>query len=409
MIKVLSSSGTKSLSWLFLSNIVKSFSQWVVMVILVKFFREDEVGLFTYGLAIAAPVFMFSDMQLKSVLVVEQSKGKDDFLNYILLRCVTTILAVLGLSIFTIIKGNSSCIITLVVGYKAAESLLDILYGYLQKTNKMVSLARLDILKSIIAILICIIISILFNDILSSIASLIIVSLCFVLINWLYLYKIIKDNAGSPKWSRIIDILKKCFPLGVSVLLLSYITNYPRIVIGETCGVEMLAYYGAYSYLVIGVFQVSNPLQTLLRQRLSLHYQQSNKKAFVSKIKKSVFGLALYGTAFIIAYCMCGKWVITTLYKDSYVEHSDVVMFLVISQMFLSITGVFATAVLSFNIYTKQVFISMSILIVVVCFTGSLINQYGIYGGAYVSIIAAVLSLSCYSYLFANNMKRWVG
>ena len=242
----------------------------------------------------------------------------------------------------------------------------------------------------------------------SSIASLIIVSLCFVLINWLYLFKNIKVNACSPIWSRIIDILKKCFPLGVSVLLLSYITNYPRIVIGEACGVEMLAYFGAYSYLVIGVFQVSNPLQTLLRQRLSLHYQNSNKKAFVSKIKRSVLGLALFGIAFIVAYYMFGKWVISILYKDSYVEYSGVAMFLAISQMLLSISGIFATAVLSFNIYTKQVFISTGILIVVVCFTGSLINQYGIYGGAYVSIIAAVLSLSCYSYLFANNMKRWV-
>ena len=93
-------SSKRILLWLALSNIIKSLSQWGILVILVKFFSTEDVGGYTFGLAIAAPIFMLSDMQLKSVLVVEPVTEFDNFRVYQIIRFISTSIATGGLIIY---------------------------------------------------------------------------------------------------------------------------------------------------------------------------------------------------------------------------------------------------------------------------------------------------------------------
>ena len=75
--------------------------------------------------------------------------------------------------------------------------------------------------------------------------------------------------------------------------------------------------------------------------------------------------------------------------------------------MLMTISGIYSTAILSFNIYTKQAFISFFIFVFVILCSNCLIKNYGIYGGAYISIIAAVISLSIYAKIYYNKIKEW--
>ena len=397
---------SRTIVWLTLSNIIKSLSQWGILVILIKFFSTEEVGYFTLAMALTAPVFMLTDMQLKSVMIVEPLGENDNFRTYQTIRLFTTLFATIGLIIYCIFAKNANKIILAIILYKAVESNIDILYGYLQKCDKMVLMSKLDILKTATAITSCAIVAFFSNDIVISLSSLFVVSSIYFVINNFNINRLAKFK-WRIKIEDVVDIVKKSFPLGVSVFFSSYIINYPRISIESICGTEFLAYFGSYSYLAIGMFQIYVPLQIFLRQRLSKCYQNNNRAEFISRVNKTVLALIALGVLIAIGFWLFGSFLIRILYEPSYLEYSDVMYSLILSQTLTSISGIIAIAVLSFNIYTRQAFISLGVLAVVLIACPIFITHFGIYGGGYISIIASALSLICYGSIYFSKIRKW--
>lgn len=406
MKKITSKHNVKTLSWLTISNIIGSLSQWCLLIILVKFFSTEDVGYFTYGMALAAPIFMLSDMQLKSVLIVEPTGENDNFRTYQLIRFVTTTMATLGLIIYSVFFREVNWIVLTVIIYKASESLTDILNGYLQKIDKMVWMSKIAICKTLSALFMTFIITVSLKHVVSTLFSLVVVSFTFYIIINRHINKIVILNF-LPHKAEIVDIVKKSLPLGLSVFMGSYITNFPRLTIENQLGPEMLAYFGSYSYLAIGMFQIHVPIQIFLRQRLSRSYQDSNLKDFTRKVNLSIAGFTCLGIAIFIFLCIFGHQVIRIIYNDSYNQYFEVLLWLVVSQTILSVTNIISIAVLSFNVYTRQAFISGAALSLVLIFSHYLISKYNIYGGCYISIIAACTSFTCYGIIYYNRLKKW--
>lgn len=406
MIRIASKHNVQTLSWLTISNIVGSLSQWCLLIILVKFFSTEDVGYFTYGMALAAPVFMLTDMQMKSVLIVEPFGENDNFRTYQLIRFFTTTFATIGLITYSVLFREVNWIILIVITYKASESLTDILNGYLQKCDRMIWMSKLAICKTITALSMTFILTLILQQVVTTLSSLVIVSLIYYLIINRYINRIVSLRF-APKWSEILDIVKKSLPLGISVFLGSYITNFPRLTIESLEGPEMLAYFGAYSYLAIGLFQIHVPIQIFLRQRLSVDYQNNDIKGFTRKVNTSVLGFICLGSIIFLILLFGGKFIIKIIYNESYYEYFDVLLWLLISQTMLSVTNVFSISILSFNVYTRQAFISGSALAVVILLSNFLIGKYSIYGACYISIIAACISFLSYSFIYYKRLTKW--
>ena len=399
--------GKQTIAWLIVSNVVKALSQWGLLVVLVKYFTNTEVGYYNLGMALAAPVFSLSGMQLKSILVVEPSGKKDNFLTYFLIRHITALLATLGLIVYCIFFREINWILVCVIIYKAVENLIDILYGYMQKEDRMIWMSKSEIFKSCITLILCLIVTILFKEINISQLSLVVVSIIFYLINLTYTLKLLGSDYARITLDDIWSIILKGIPLGISVFLSSYITNYPRLAIEGRMGTEMLAYYGSFTYVAIGIFEVVTPVQTFLRQRLSKHYHNKEIKEFKSKVDRTVLGVILLGVIYYIGFAVFGSFLIRLLFNDSYNQYSTVLYLLIGGQMLSSISGVYSTAVLSFNVYTKQAFISAIVLAVVVLLSGYLINKMGFMGAGIVHIVAAALSMVFYGIIYYRRLNKW--
>lgn len=406
MRKIASKHNIETLSWLTISNIIGSLSQWCLLIILVKFYSTEDVGYFTYGMALAAPIFMLSDMQLKSVLIVEPFGENDNFRTYQLIRFITTTLATLGLIIYSVCFREINWIILIVIVYKASESLTDILNGYLQKCDRMIWMSKIGICKTLIALTLTLVTTIVIQFVLTTLLSLIIVSVLFYIIINRHINSIFSFNF-SPNIADIIGIIKKAFPLGLSVFIGSYIVNYPRLSVEGVLGVDALAYYGSYSYLAIGIFQIYIPVQIFLRQRLSVCFQKSDYYEFTTMVNKTIIFLLIYGAIIYITICVAGKEIISIIYNENYTKCIGVLKLLIISQLIVSITNVLSISILSFNVYTRQVFISAFAFILILISTESLINKFDLYGGGYASIVASLASFVCYSIIYYNKLKSW--
>ncbi len=89
-------------SWTLAGNVIYAGCQWGMLVILAKLGSPEMVGRFALGLAITAPVIMFTNLQLRSIQATD-ARGEYLFGNYFGLRLFATAIALL------IIGGRSVC------------------------------------------------------------------------------------------------------------------------------------------------------------------------------------------------------------------------------------------------------------------------------------------------------------
>ena len=92
----------KQISWTLAGNVVFAASQWGMLIVLAKTVSPAMVGQFGLGLAIAAPVFMFANLQLRSIQATGLSTEIEfgDYLGYRLISTLVAMLAILGVAVW---------------------------------------------------------------------------------------------------------------------------------------------------------------------------------------------------------------------------------------------------------------------------------------------------------------------
>src|SRR4051812_45337492 len=80
--------------WTLAGNLIYAGCQWGMLVIIAKLGSAELVGQFALGLAITAPVLMFSNLQMRGIQATD-AKREYSFGDYLGLRLLTTLLALL--------------------------------------------------------------------------------------------------------------------------------------------------------------------------------------------------------------------------------------------------------------------------------------------------------------------------
>ena len=76
-------------AWTLAGNVLYGACQWGMLSVLAKLGSPSIVGQFTLGLAVSAPVFMFTNLQLRAVQATDVNV-EHGFANYFTLRLLAT-------------------------------------------------------------------------------------------------------------------------------------------------------------------------------------------------------------------------------------------------------------------------------------------------------------------------------
>jgi len=401
----------KNFSWLFIANIFKGFYQWIVLILIVKYYSNYEVAEFTLAYALSAPIFMLTNLQLKSIYIVDYKHEEKQF-NYFLLRFLTVITSIIGFLIYFELTQTFSYIFFIIIIIKSIESIFDIIHGYFQKIEAMQYMSKSIIFQSIFSLL-TFFISINIQEELY--IALIFVAISNILVLIFYDLRIIlqiekkaifKINIFNIDYVFIKYILLNAIPLGIAVFITSYTTNLPRIEVESYLGMESLAYFGAFSYMSIGLFQMLLPLQIIIRSKLAkvLHNKKNHlffKYLIVSIAITSIFSIVLYSI-----FSLFGEKIITFVYNKSYSEYIEVLLYLFIGQGILFITGLLNIAVQAYQIFKLQVFISSIVLVFSYSISSYMINTFSLLGASYLVVFYAFLSLLLYFIVLVRKINE---
>ncbi|MGA9377842.1 MAG: oligosaccharide flippase family protein [Phormidium sp.] len=341
----------RNFSWTFVGNAVYAACQWGMLIVLAKLGSPEMVGQFTLGLAVTAPVIMFTNLSLRNVQATD-AKHNYQFGDYLGLRLIAITLGLLIIVGITIASGYrlQTSLVILTIGLaKGFESISDVFYGLIQQHERMDRIAISMMIKGPLSLLLLAIGVYYTGSVLWGSVGLA-VAWAIVLFNYdirsgALILKTspwqkckqkspkIFPNPLHPHWNlkTLVQLTWLALPLGVVMMLISLNSNIPRYFIESYLGERELGIFAALAYLMVAGNMVIAALGQSATPRLAKYYVTGNSTAFRTLLFKLVgLGLVL-GTVGVFIAVVAGREILTLLYKSEYAEQSDLFVWLMVA------------------------------------------------------------------------------
>jgi O-antigen/teichoic acid export membrane protein len=401
----------QNFSWTFVGNIIYAASQWGILVVLAKFGSPEMVGQFTLGLAVTAPVILFTSLQLRQIQATDVHQ-KYLFGDYLGLRLIATVLSLLAISVIILTAGyrwETSLVIFVIGLSKIIESISDIFYGLFQSRERMDRIAVSLMIKGPLSLLMLAIGIHISGTVLGGTIGLV-VTWALVLIfydipNGIAILRAAPAQSQrtaqiansthrlQPRFNFLVlrNLVGISLPLGVVMMLISLNANIPRYFIEHHLGERELGIFSALSYLMVAGTIVVSALGQSASPRLAKYYAAGRSKDFQSLLFKLVVMGTLLGAVSVSIAAIAGEQVLAILYRPEYAKHGYLFVLLMVAAgigYIASFLGYGMTAAQYFRVQMPLFTIVTGISALVCCW---LVPSQGSIGAAIALIVGAIV------------------
>jgi len=403
-----------NVSWTLAANIIAAGFQWGILVALAKISTPEIVGQFGIGYAITAPVIMFANLHLRQV---QATDARDEYLfgHYLGLRIITSSLAMLVIAVIALLTNYSwtTKVVIIAIGLsKVFGAFEDIIYGLLQKHERMDRMAISMISKApleLVALTLGVLVS---GELLGGILGLLVVRALIMLVYDRRSALLVLSPAPvagpapssqslrsmvllKPHWSP--HILKHlawlALPLAFVVTLNSLNVNIPKYFISHYLNEMSLGIFVALAYVMVGGNMVVMALGLSLSPRLAKYYAQARIPAFRNLLLQGSLIVTLLGLSAVVVTQIAGRELLAFLYQPQYASQVDVFMWLMIAATVGYLATFLRQGITAARYFRVQLPIYVFTIIVMLGACYYLIPQFGLMGAAYASLLSASIML----------------
>ncbi|MDA2530936.1 polysaccharide biosynthesis protein [Bacillus cereus] len=399
----------KNFSWTFIGNIIYAACQWAILMLFTKLGSVKMVGVFSLGLAITAPVYMFLNLQLQGILATDK-KNNYSFNEYFSLRLMTSNIGMLLIMVFLLISNYdlvTKWVVFLIALAKYFDSFSEIIFGLLQNKELMKRISISLILKGLLSVSSMFLSLYITGDILISMICYA-VSSCVIFI--LYDMKSMKMFKQCIKVSFVFSKLKSLFllslPMGLVMLLISLNTNIPRYFIENYLGAESLGYFSALAYVMVAGNTVISALGQACVSRLAQYYVEMDIKSFRVLLFKLIGIGILIGIIGVVVIGFIGEEILTIIYSDAYKEYNHIFILIMISAGIGYISSFMGYGMTAARCYKVQPVIFGIVSIVTILLSYWCVPQYGLTGAGITLIFASIVQLIGSSLVIVYLLKK---
>lgn len=414
-------------SWTLLGNILYSACRWGMLVVIAKICIPEMVGKFVLGIAVTEPIFMFFNLQLRSVLVTDIKK-EFTFNDYLGLRLLTSGIAIVAVFFASIILGYEWSTVVIVIGVgmnKLIDSISDLFYGLLQFHERMDRIAKSMIIKGLSAFIAFSFGVYSTNTVIWGIVGFIAAGIMTLLLYdirsgffIIQLNRSILDDPLSkekttlmdlmPSWElkTLIKIIKLSLPLGVVMLLLSLNENISKYFIERLLGERELGIFAAMAYLTIIGSTMINALGQAASPRLANYFAVNKFHEYKTLLLRLLgFSVLIGGLGLLIAF-FAGKHVLGIIYTIEYAQHNNIFILIMVWAMIsylASFTGYGMTAARCFK---PQVLLFSIVLGVTTLACVLFIPPFGLIGVALSIIVGSIVQFVFGSLIIISALNK---
>jgi O-antigen/teichoic acid export membrane protein len=392
---------TGNFLWTLAGNLIYALCQWGILVSFAKLGNAEMLGQYALGLAIAAPVFQFSGLNLRAVQVTD-ARNRYTFGEFAGMRLTTTaagLVVVAALALWGRYPGTTALVVALVGLSKAIESLSDLCQGLFQKNERMDRVAKSLILKGALSVLV-VAIALRLSGGAAAASGMIVIAWALAWVGY-DLRTAVAQLSGHPKTvfphidrSAFRHLFVLTLPLGFVTMLLSLNANLPRYFLAKYSGEASVGVFSALMYCIVAGNLVMSAMGQTASPRLAKLHFDGDLRAFSTLLAKLLAFGAGTGIIGLIAVNFGGAKILTILYRPEYALHVKAFFWLMAAGAIMNVSGILGVAVTAMQGFKQQVWIQLGCFATGLIASAVLIPSMGILGAAFSVLILAVAALA---------------
>lgn len=381
-------------SWTLVGNVVYSGCQWGMISVLAKLGSAAIVGRFALGLAITAPVFMFTNLQLRAVQATD-ARSEFKFAHYFTLRLLASLAGLAFICLIVLLSryDYGVALVVLLVGIsKAIETLGDVIAGLLQKAERLDRVSISLMLRGALSLPAFAITFWISRSLLRAITAMIAVWLCVFLIYDLRQARLLirgHDRLFDFHWPHLKRLAIVSAPLGVVMTLISLNVNIPRYLLEHALGQTELGIFASLAYLLVVLSLIINALGQSVVARLSRAFANGDFHLFCTVLARMLAFATLILVLGVPFAKLVGQPLLTFIYRPEYGQYVSLFVILVVAAGVSAIASFLGYGMTAARCFRMQVPIIGCSTLTTVLFSSILIPRLGSDGAAYALVAGA--------------------
>lgn len=407
-------------------NIVYAGCQWGVLVALAKLLEPESVGQFILGLTVAAPVFLFANLQLGNIVATDATR-QTSFEEYLRLRLLTTLAAaavVLGLVVASGYPLRTAVVVLAIGVAKTFDAISDIFHGLYQQQERMHHVSASLVCNGIVSLAATALMLWWTRDVLWGAAGFAFGSAVSLVIYNFPTGSAVWRCAGHPQispetslWRSVLTrdwhprVLARlawlAAPLGVVAGLVTLNANLPRYFIHMDLGDRQLGVFAALAYVMTAGVTFVGALCNSAVPRLARHFADRNFKGFSRLLAKILAVAMAVGLAGITVALVAGRQVLTLLYRPEYAEQSTVFVWLMVAAAISYASSGLGFAVTATRHFSMLLLPYCSVTLTTLAACVILIPRYHLAGAAWAVAASAVAGCVAAAFILVRLWLRF--
>ena len=382
-------------AWTLAGNVLYGACQWGMLSALAKLGSPSIVGQFTLGLAVAAPVFMFTNLQLRAVQATDVNV-EHGFANYFTLRLLATLLGLVAIVALLPFAGASSAVravLLLVAVSKCIECMSDLTAGLLQREEQLRRVAISLMMRGVASVLVFSLAFAYFRNLAISVAAMSGVWLAVLLLYDVPNVRLlIGRNSPFLRFDRheLRRLTVLGLPLGWVATFGSLNANIPRYFLQHYLGLADQGIYASLAYLVVAINLVVAALSVSVTTRLARLFAEGNQRQFVRLLTQlSMIGVLIAAVGVPLTF-LVGRPLLTLLYRPEYADHVGLLA------LFVGIAGLGTIGTFLFcgltaaREFRSQVPVYLTATLIVIAGSALLVPRWGLSGAGIALFFSAI-------------------
>jgi O-antigen/teichoic acid export membrane protein len=387
-------------TWVVSGNLLYSACQWGIVVALAKLGNPGQVGDYALGMAVSAPIVLFANLQLRSLLASDVT-GQFTFGQYLTFRLISlsaALLVVAGAAICTQPDRRLMGIIILVGFAQALEFVSETYYGFMQKHERMDRISRSLMLKGPLALAALCGAMYVTRSVVWALMGLVLARI-FILLIWDSRLGFAKGEGSAPgvrlEWNsaEMLTLLRMALPLGVISMLVSLNSNIPRYFVEAHSGSVELGIFSAIASLLTA----GNLVVAAFGQSIFLPVARACAAVDRAKFRGYVaLAIALgggLGGAAVLTAALFGRDILAHIFRPEYGEHAGILVLLMIAGTITFIASGLGYVITAARSLRPQIPLLAATVLAAVAASAWWIPKHGLSGAADAVLAAAFVQL----------------
>lgn len=401
-------------AWTLIGNVVFAGAMWAVIVVLSRLGSATDVGAFAYASAICGPIFLFAGMQFRGIQATD-AQDRYRFEEFFGAR-VLAMLAGLVLAVMVVLlSGARAPMVWLVLAValsKVADGLSDVVYGLLQKHQRMEWICHSQVARSAAFLVPLTALLYLTGSLPLAVAA--------AAAGWFAAFLLLDTRSvatTAPAWrafshplhhelfGRYRSLYRMALPMGIVLLVSSLNGNISRYVIEHVNGMEALGYFTAITYLTVVGGMIVGTLGQAISPRLAKAYLYSGEQ-FRRLLVILVAISLLAGVLPAALAALWGRVFLSQIYGSAYGAYASLLVLALVLAIPSYLFGSMGVALTSIGVFVAQAHIQIGLLVVSVASNLLLVPTLGLPGAVIATTVSATIGCTVYAGILMHRMHR---